>query len=110
LKNAAGILQGASITDELVYRFHRQLHTFHYNPFFERLEGRDEYQVCLKVVNIHLNEEQALATDLFGTTGEEVIQCIDAYSIEKSGYQALSLEVLEEDVEAREAFTTSGIA
>lgn len=84
------------------------MHSFHYNPFFERLEGRDGYQVCSKVINIGLNTEQALTTDPFGATGEELIQCIDAYSIEKSGYQALSLEVPEEDVEAREDFQLLG--
>lgn len=106
LKNAASMTRGASVTHEVIYPFHQPSNIFSYVKFFERLEPLKKYQVCLKIINVHLSPEQGVETDLFGITGEEVVKCVDAYHIEK--YKALGALVAQGDDEAKQAFELLG--
>lgn len=102
--SAAKIAAGASITSSLVYDFYTPT-LFRYNEYYEEL-CRDEYQVVLKTVHVHLTEDQARRTNLFGITGEEVVKCVDAYNAH--AFHALKHQVPDQDKEAKDLFTLLG--
>lgn len=105
LRYTAIFARGASITAELICRFNRARPTFGSPWLMQQLDGGDGYRVCLKIVNIHLDAQQAHSTDLFGLTEEEVIKLIDARDATTTAkYHALCLSGSEHDTEACDAF------
>lgn len=61
-----------------------------------------DYMVCLKMISIHMNPEQALKSDLFGLTGEQLVQVVDP--TDKSRIVKYSNECHPEDQKARQFF------
>jgi len=113
LRKCSVTARGASITADVLRPFNEpcnDIWRFGNNQFLKRLDGRAEYQVCLKTINIHLSPQQALKTQLFGLLGEEIVKCVDAHDAETiAKYHALCLQGDSNDTQARGdfAFITS---